>query len=278
MTSLLFSVNDLAINAHSYSCAKAFLEDYPLENLFGGSRHAYARLAAVTSTDTSIICDLGPAGTPVLYDHFILGGVGVLRSEALTAARLLAATAVGGPFNAHLGTASAFGTRTFAGPDGQDVLFTSTVNSDVGPQTGTWRFWNVTLQGTNSTFTLSKFHAGNWIDLDVEPDNYEIATVEPSSDGWLFPRGQRAMARTAPERHRITVEYDGLTDAQATTLRTRLLADPYRYSVYLYAAQFPEVLFGNTLLHCRVLEEECEIRRNPRLNWNFVRLTFEEQR
>ncbi len=278
MTSLLISYPDLPFRALYYSATQVFDQDYPLENMFAGERGAWSRLQTATSGSVAIIWDLGSSGAAATFDHMIVGGVSELLGGGCIGCAL-----AGSPDNVtytnHLGTAAGFATRTFAGPNSRDVLFTrfaTNINNDIGPAAGTYRYWRVSIYGGTQKFPLSKLHIGNFLDLGKEPDFYEWSVVDTDETPWQYPRGHQSMGRLTHEIRRVTLEYDGLSDALVNSITANLLRDPYRRTVFLHAVTYTEVLFGNSLLHCRVVADECSIERTTKANWNNVKLVFEE--
>jgi hypothetical protein len=274
MTSFLISYPDMPVSALHYWTGLPMDPDYPVENYFTGERSAYGQLASQTSIGINFFFDLGP-GVTKTYDHLIIGGCNILKAEGLYSVRARARVTLASSSINHLGTLNQFQNKTFAGPHGHDILFTSSFNSDVGPASGTYRYWTIYFEGANSKAACSKFHLGNWLDFGKEPDSYEHSVIDPGLSTWQFPRGQRTMDRLTHEVHRVAVEYDGLTDAQVVDVSEKLLKDPYRHTFFLHAATYTEVLFGNSLLHVRIIADECSINRVYN-DWNNVRLVFEE--
>lgn len=276
MTSFLVCYPDVPASAMVVTPSVTFDDVYPVYNTLYGDRWAFAQTAA-TQTSVSITYDLG-TGNSRTVDHFILGGAQALRANGVTQATLEGSNN-GSAWTTQLGTAAGFQTRTFMGPDSDDVIFTAAVNDQYAATLAAYRYWKVTLAGGSAhKFPVSKIYFGASYDAGGEPaiSTPEVLT-ERDSDTWKFPRGHVTMSRAFYPRHRFTVEWDGLTDALARTLMTTLLANPYKNHVFLYTGTWHDPLFDNRLVHARIVAEECSFTRKKAAgNWVDAIVVFAE--
>lgn len=85
------------------------------------------------------------------------------------------------------------------------------------------------------------------------------------------------MSKAFYPKHKVRVEWDGVSDAKANEFANKILSDPFRNAVYLYTSNYKDPLFDNTLMLCRVVANECSITKsNDVLNWNDIIAVFEE--
>lgn len=274
MSSFLISYPDIPATALVVSPTQTWDSTYSLQecNLWYGERHDWARLASAT-TGISITFDLGVSTTKAV-DHFILGGVQLLRSNGVTEARLQGSADASSWAN-QLGTSSNFQTRTLSGPNGHDVVFTQAFNDTIAASLTSYRYWRFFLSGGSHKFPLSKAYFGTFFNMGKEPDYFEVTIVDDDVDPWRYPRGHVMMTKSTHPRHQILVEWDGVTDAKATEFNTKILSNPTKRHVFLYTATYHDVLFGNRSLHAKVLSEECSISK-VKQDWNNVSAVFTE--
>jgi hypothetical protein len=83
------------------------------------------------------------------------------------------------------------------------------------------------------------------------------------------------MTKAFHPRHRFTVEWDGVTDAKAEEFDEKVLSNPYRDFVWLYATTHQDPLYDNKLVYCKVVDAECSIEKQ-RDDWNLIKAVFEE--
>ncbi len=170
-----------------------------------------------------------------------------------------------------------FATRTFTGLYSRDLIFTAGYNDTFAATLISYRYWKFTISGGTHKFPFSKLYFGPFLDMLKEPAYYDIEPFTDSEDTWRAPRGQVLMTRTAYPRHRITIEYDGLTDAKVNELFLKVLRNPYKSTVWLYAATYSDPLYGNKLMYCRPVLDECTSEQKKKSgDWNDVKLLFEE--
>jgi hypothetical protein len=226
-----------------------------------------------------ITFDLG-TGNSRAIDHFIVGGVKNLVSIGVNKV-LLQASNNGSTWSDQLGTSSSFLSKTANGPYLDDLIFTSSYNSDVTQVSGSYRYFKVIIQKTTGGVTIplsfSKLYFGAAFDMGKEPDSYNIDMLDEGTDTWKYPRGHTIISKSFYSKHRITIEFDGVTDAKTNELMTSIFNEPYRNTVYLYTNQYKDPLFDNTLMLCRLISEDCSITKaNDVSNWNDIVLVFEE--
>ena len=254
--------------------AAAYDTDYPVESLSYGKRSNYARLASAGSS-TVITYDLGN-GFSRTVDHFILGGTSLLTAGGVSQAKI-EGSSDGSTWANQLGTAGDFATRTFYGPDAQDLIFTPTVNDNLSGTIAAYRYFRLTLSGGSHKFSVSKAYFGAFFDMGKEPDDYDLEVISDDIDTWRYPRGHVLMTKSTHARHRVTVEWDGVTDAKAAEFCAKILGNPYRNSVFLYTSTYLDPLYDNRLMHCKVMDDECSVeKQSVSGNWNNVVAVFEE--
>lgn len=276
MTSFLVCYPDVPANAMVVTPSVTMDELYPIENTFYGERWAFAQRAA-TGTSLTITYDLG-TGFFRTVDHFIVAGCQSLRANSVTECRLQGSTN-GTTWVDQLGTASGFLTRTFMGPDGDDVIFTPTVNDQFAATLASYRYWRVVMSSAGShSFSVSKIYFGTSFDFINEPDFYDLEVLtEKDSDTWRYPRGHIIMSKAFYPKHRFTIEWKGLTDATARSLCNTLLSNPFKNHVFLYTGTFHDPLYDNRLVHARVIAESCTVTpKKGTGDWIDVSMEFEE--
>lgn len=274
-SSFLICYPDVPVSSYVVTTSAAYDSDYPLVNTTTGMRWGYGQLAA-NGTSVSITYDMGTSNSRTV-DHLILGGCQALKSNSVTQATLQGSNN-GSTWTDQLGTASGFQTRTFNGPDGDDVIFTAAYNDQYAATLAAYRYFKVTLAGGTHKFPVSKIYFGAAFDMGKEPDNYDMEILtERDADTWRYHRGNVIMSKAFYPKHRVTVEWDGVTDAKARSAYTTLLSRPSRDHVFLYCATYQDPLYDNRLLHCRVVDSECtSTRRKGSGNWNDITMVFEE--
>src|SRR5262249_38742631 len=97
-----------------------------------------------------------------------------------------------------------------------------------------------------------------WLDLG-EPDTYDWEPVDSAADSWLFARGNELMAKAQTERLKFTFQWDLVSDATVDLFEQTLLKNPYRDTVILYTQTNYKPLADKRLVHCKVLDDECEV-------------------
>jgi hypothetical protein len=252
-----------------------FDTDYPVVSLFSGHRHNYFQLGINVSL-LEINFDLG-TGNSRSIDHLIVGGCQVLISDAIATARLQGSND-GVSYTNILGGTSNFTSRTFNGPDSDDLIYTSAYNNTLTYSATSYRYFKMILQESSgvSSFAFSKLYFGASFDMGMEPSTYDMeVTTENDSDTWKAERGHTLMTKAFHPKHRFTIEWDGVTDAKATEFQQRILSNPYRDYVWLYATTHQDPLYDNRLVYCRVVDAECEIVKEED-NYNNIKAVFEE--
>lgn len=275
--SFLIMKPDVTEAALVTSSSTAFEEDRPLVASFYGQSYTHARVSsAVASLD--ITFDLG-TGNSRTIDHLIIGGVKSLVASS-TNGVVLSGSNNGSSWTNQIGTSSGFLTRTLSGPYADDVIFTPTFNDQIAGTLAAYRYFKLSISKTSGTaqYAFRKLYFGAAFDMEKEPDSYSMEVLtERDSDTWIYPRGHVIMSRAFYPRHRVTIEWDGVSDAKANEFMAKILGDPYRSTVYLYAAQYQDPLYDNRLMHCRVVSDACTITKdNMTDNWNDIVAVFEE--
>jgi hypothetical protein len=275
-SSFLICYPDVPPNALVVTEGQAFDEDFcfKLENAFYGERHNYAQTMA-THFSYSVTFDLGTGNSRTL-DHFILGGTKILVQQGVVGA-YVAGSNNGSTWTNQLGCTINFNTRNFNGPDRADLIFTATYNDLIAGVLAAYRYFRVTINaGFAIRFPLSKMYFGTSFDMGKEPDFYNLEVLtERDSDTWRYTRGHVLMTRAFFPLHKVTVEWDGVSDAQATAFMTSVLNNPYRDYVYLYTATALDPLYDNRLMYCKVLDDECEVIK-VKQNYNNIKAVFLE--
>lgn len=277
-SSFLIMHPDVPANALTVSSDRVFSEDYPLVTSFYGFGYYHCRTAA-THTSVTITFDLGTGNTRTI-DHLIIGGIKSLIADAVTGVYVQGSND-NSTWTNLIGTTSGFLTRTRNGPYNDDLIFTQAYNDQIAAGTiAAYRYFRVIISGASPADILAfrKLYFGAAFDMGKEPANYDIeVSSEADADTWKYPRGHIIMSKAFYPKHRFTIEWDGVSDAKANEFATKILGDPYRNTVYLYTATFKDPLYQNTLMHCRVVANDCNIvKSNVAPNWNDIRAVFEE--
>ena len=272
-SSFLICYPDITVSALTVT-GSTYDTDYSVFNAFYGKRHNFAQLSTA-SVLTHVVFDLG-TGNSRTIDHFILGGVKVLLNDGIDTA-LVQGSSDGVSWTSQLG-ATSFSGRTFNGPDGADIIFTATYNDQVAGSLAAYRYWRIRITDAvgSSAFTVSKMYFGASFDMGQEPAIYNMeVSTESDSDTWKAERGHTFMTKAFHPKHRFTVEWDGVTDAKAEEFDQKILKNPYRDYVWLYAANYQDPLYDNKLVYCKVVDAECEIVKEEE-NYNNIVAVFEE--
>lgn len=276
-SSFLILAPDVPEAALVVTTTVAFAEDYPLAASFYGVGYNHARLNAA-SGNLEVTFDLG-TGNSRTIDHLVIGGVKSLVASSVNTIKV-AGSNNGSTWIDQLGTSSSFLTRTRNGPYSDDVVFTATYNDDIAGTLAAYRYFKLTIAKASGTaqFAFRKLYFGQAIDMGKEPDSYDLEVLtEGDADTWKYPRGHTIMSKAYYPKHRITVEWDGVSDAKANEFFDKVIKDPYRSTVYLYTSDYDDPLYDNKLMHCRVVADSCDVSKdNERVNWNTVKAVFEE--
>jgi hypothetical protein len=247
-----------------------------LENAFYGAQYSYAQITQ-NATSLSITFDMG-TGVTRNPDYFLIGGTYPLRTLGCTQARLDASNDQV-TWSAQLGTNATFASKTFFGPYDDDIIFTTAVNNDLTRVAGNYRYFRTNFAWTTSAkASFSRLFFGNGFDMGVEPSSYDMeVSVERDADTWRYPRGNIVMSKAYYPKHRITIEWDGVSDAKANEFCQKILSNPYSDSFYLYTSTHKDPLYDNTLINCKLLAESSSItKKSDVLNWNDIVAVFEE--
>lgn len=276
-SSFLILKPDVPDEALVITSSTPFQEDYPVAATFYGRGYTHGRIAsAVGSLD--IIFDLG-TGNEREVDHLVIGGIKSLVAASTTGA-VLSGSNDGTTWVSQLGTSANFLTRTANGPDRDDVIFTPTYNDEIAGTIAPYRYFKLTISKASGTaqFAFRKLYFGESFDMGKEPDNYNIEVLnEGDADTWKYPRGHTILSKAYYPKHRLTVEWDGVSDAKANEFLERVINDPYRSTVYLYTSNYQDPLYDNKLMHCRVISNECSVSKDNEVqNWNNITAVFEE--
>lgn len=276
-SSFLIMFPDITRSALTYSSSVAFLEDYPLESSFDGKGYTFAKTETPAASVTATF-DLG-LNQARTVDHLIIGGVQSLRALSIAQVKVEASND-GAVWQEQLGTNSNFMSKTFEGPYQDDIIFTADKNNDLTPNLRPFRYFRLTIGsgGASQVYAFRKLYFGQAFDMGAEPSNYNLeVTSEDDADTWKYPRGHIIMSRAFNVKHRITVEWDGVSDSKANEFAAKILNDPYRATVYLATGNYSDPLYDNKLLHCRVVADQCSVTKsNEALNWNDIVAVFEE--
>jgi hypothetical protein len=276
----------LALNVTSTGLPSAsalyFDDDYSLVTSFYGETYNHTRLDSTRlpsgNTGMEVVFDLG-TGNSRTIDHLVIGGVKSLLAAGATGAYVQGSND-GSTWTSLIGTTANFQTRTKSGPYSDDIVFTPSFNDQIAGSSAAYRYFKFIISGAtaNAILAFRKLYFGSAFDIGKEPSTYNMEVLtEDDSDTWKYPRGHIIMSKAFYPKHQFTVEFDGVTDAKVVELMSKILGDPYRNTVYLYAESFQDPLYDNRLIHCRVIADSCSITKdNETLNWNDVILVFEE--
>lgn len=268
--------------ANPSSSALYFDDDYPLVSSFYGQTYAHAKLDSTRlpsgTTGFSITFDLG-TGNSRTVDHLVIGGVKSLLAANVSGAYVQGSTN-GTLWVNIIGTTNNFQNRVRSGPYSDDIVFTPTFNNQIAGAVTAYRYFRFIVSGAtaNTALAFRKLYFGAAFDMGQEPSIYNMEVLtEKDSDTWKYPRGHTIMSKAFYPKHRFTIEFDGVSDAKANEFVSKILGDPYRSTVYLYAESFQDPLYDNRLIHCRVIADQCSVDKdNETPNWNDIVAVFEE--
>lgn len=276
-SSFLVLKPDVPDEALVITSSTPFEEDYPVAATFYGRGYTHGRISsAVGSLD--ITFDLG-TGNEREVDHLVIGGIKSLVAASTTGV-VLSGSNDGTTWVSQLGTSANFLTRTANGPDRDDVIFTPTYNDEIAGTIAAYRYFKLTISKASGTaqFAFRKLYFGESFDMGKEPDNYNIEVLnEGDADTWKYPRGHTILSKAYYPKHKLTVEWDGVSDAKANEFLERVINDPYRSTVYLYTSNYQDPLYDNKLMHCRIISDQCSVSKDNEVqNWNNITAVFEE--
>ena len=255
----------------------AFAEDYPIAASFYGVGYNHARLNTAAGS-VEVTFDLG-TGNSRTIDHLVIGGVASLVDSSVSTVKV-AGSNNGSTWVDQLGTSSNFLSKTLNGPYFDDLIFAPGYNDDIAGTLTAYRYFKLTIAKASGTaqFAFRKLYFGQAIDMGKEPDYYNMEVLtEADADTWRYPRGHTIMSKAFYPKHRVTVEWDGVSDAKANEFFDKIIKDSYRSTVYLYTSDYDDPLYDNKLMHCRAVSDSCDVNKsNEKVNWNTVRAVFEE--
>jgi hypothetical protein len=253
----LIGTADIPIRAKLITPSLTFDDDYDFRNLFFGERERVAQLLTASTTQTEIVFTLG-SGNGRAVEFLYLAQGAMLLENGVTGAYLQGSND-GTTWTSIIGRSSSLSGATLLGQDLRDLMFTAALNDIIaGATTSQFTFWKLILAGGTSKRPLSKAFFGQWLDMG-EPDTYDWEAVDGAADAWLAPRGNKLMAKTATERLKFTVQWDDVTDAKAQEFEQTLLLNAYQNKVVLYTQSNHAPLANRRVVHCKVVDEECEI-------------------
>lgn len=286
-SSFLICFPDIPVQALSITydpSMPAFTDERPYEITQFGELYPPPKLKSAGTT-FGIIYDLG-TGNARIIDHLIFGGMDQIRN--LSPAPVLGRFSLYGtntlnilPADHLLGTASGMNTRTYFGRNQETLLFTTDFNTEnpaYDPITTAFRYFFLLMEINSTTILPSKIYFGQAFDMGKEPDFYEVeVTTEKDADTWVYPRGHTIMSKAFYPRHRVIVEWDGVSDFKASQFMNKIMTDPYQTTVYLYTKTHLDPLFDNRAMYCRIVSDETYVEKsNEAPNWNKVYAVFEE--
>ena len=259
-----------------------FDDDYPLTSSFYGETYNHAKFDATRlpsgTTGFTATFDLGTGNTRII-DHLVVGGVKSLLAAGVSGVYVQGSNN-NSTWTSIIGTTANFQNRTRSGPYSDDIAFTPTFNDQIVGAAVAYRYFKFIISGATADTALAfrKLYFGAAFDMGKEPDNYNMeVSTESDADTWKYPRGQIIMSKAFYPKHIFTVEWDGVSDAKANEFSSKILGDPYRNTVYLYAEGFQDPLYDNRLIHCRVVASSCTISKdNETQGWNDIVAVFEE--
>lgn len=276
-SSFLILLPDVPAEALSMESSRVYALDYSPYSAFYGQGYLCAKLETAANS-VSLTFDLG-TGNSRTIDHLVLGGVKSLLATNVSKA-IIQGSNDSTTWANQLGTASSLSSRVKDGPRQDSIIFTQTKNDDLAGTLSAYRYFKFTMETSAGTsdFPLNKLYFGQAFDMGQEPSNYDLELVaERDADTWKYARGHTIMSKAFYPRHRLTVEWDGISDAKANEFLNKVLLNPWRNTVYLYTQNYKDPLYDNTLLFCRVISENCSIeKRNDVDDWNDIRIEFEE--
>lgn len=224
---------------------------YAVENLFSGGRTLLYK-ANVAALGIGYQFDLGSAGA---VDYGALGRINLIPEKEIG---FMTLRIKGSGINSFVGaeTQSAdFFSTDLMGPGKEDFVAPFTFST-------TYRYWQVEIfSGASVKHQLSKMYFGQAFDFGRDP---------------LYPRplsranGVRGQRRPP---YKLSLTWKGITDAKRTTFLNSIYMNKDISPVFLWAPNYSEILSGNKMLCCRIVDAEI----TPDLpDSSTVRCDFEE--
>jgi hypothetical protein len=278
-SSFLIYAPSITTSAVTVSSSLKFDVDYPLRSSFSGRSYVHARTSE-TASSLTVTFRLSN-GLPIKADHLIIGGVSSLLAAGVDSIKLQGSND-GVTWVDQIGTTNSLASKIKDGPYNDDIIFTATKNDDLSGVLASYLRFRVVMAKVASpsavAYAFRKLYMGEAFDMGEEPATYDLELVaDDDQDTWQYPRGHFIMSKAFRPKHRITVEWDGVTDAKANEFAEKFLGDPYRNTVYLYTQTHKDPLYDNVLMHCRVVPDNTQIvKANDVENWNNITAVFEE--
>lgn len=231
--------------------------DHPQVNLVGGPRSEYFQLDANTG-NVEVRFDLG--SNVKAAEFLFIAGANLLKARGITE-MILYSSSDGSSWTSRLGTASGFQTRTFTGPRSEDLMFTSSFNSNSGtPSASTFRYWGYSVNGATNKKPHRKAMLGTFFDFGRDP-------VWPRE---LEIRQDYSGAR-APYYYGI-FNWEGITDAKVQAFKT-LMQKFDVLPVVLYTASYHPILDNHRTLFGHIVSARYDQKVRDS---NDVTIVFEE--
>lgn len=274
MGTLKISANHIPYEAQVLSIlnsanAEIFGDDFKRpRDLTGGPRYQHFT-PATASTIVRFLVDLGADYTTknAAADHIILARGDILQGQGVTDVTLSRSSDAASYTDVHDNTS--FASATLSGPDSQDYIATFS-------ETSQYRYWRLQIEaGSSITPRFSKWHTGVLIDFGSDPSSFSAELVTPADAEWKSSAGVRFSCRTEDPYYRISIEWDGLTDAELQEFIDDVYSKREECPVFLYAPDQTQILDGHTLMHVRCVEAEWS-KKDGIDDYNHLRCDFEE--
>jgi hypothetical protein len=249
-TNLLIGYPDIPFRASAPTLVSGTEDStLPATNAISGGRAQCFTLSSAAGV-TDFKCDLGAATTAAINFLYVARGL-VLKKQGSTAA-LLSSSTDDITYTPRIGTTSALQTRTFTGPQGDDLFFASGFNDDVAGTlpTSAFRYWRFRYGVSSPTkkWFFSKLYFGTLFDMGRDP---VIESMNLSCS--VRENGNRE------PRMNFTLKWEGITN----TIRNSFISNIYRWRevnpVVLYDTN-NYIFNGAKTIHCSILKAEISNR------------------
>lgn len=163
-----------------------------------------------------------------------------------------------------------------------DVSLASLVGSysndyvSIFADTSAFRYWRCNwLKTSGADFDLihGKVYFGSYYDVGEDAD-YQIERLKPGDTAFYTSGDIEYPARIKHPTYQITLQYEGLTDAELLAFQTKVFNTALTTPIFLYTQSNHSILDNKRLLYCRLTDQPTIIQR--KVNWNDVSFTMLE--
>lgn len=259
MTTLELCYSDIPFFANKITPA-ATTHSYQNEfNLISKERYQRFQFASA-ATSNSIVWDLGSdyANKQATVDYL-----------AIARYDLLANAGVSGIVLASSSDNSSYTDRitivVTSNPENPDYI--STISA-----TSAFRYWRITWSGSSNKFIHSKDFFGTRFTFNTAP-HFEIERAPGGTSPFVASSGAKHLGYTSEPVYHFQFKWKGLTEAKIKSFQNSIARYSHRCGYMLYAPTQDQILDGNELVHCKLVNSRARIMYN---NWWELETTFEQ--